>query len=114
MDLNKQKLETLSEFTAHQKSNETKKEEKKEKKKERKKEKKERREQRKDKYAKSAKGRAPQPSITFSCQARGGGGGRGPVGGSVGGGGEGVLHDNDNDDTYMTPLGRFDLQSRSA
>ena len=30
----------------------------------------------------------------------------------------GVLHDNDsdndNDDTYMTPLGRLDLQSRSA
>ncbi len=41
------------------------------------------------------KGRAPQPSNTFSSQARGwwwGGG----------------LHD----DTYMTPLGRFDLQSR--
>ena len=46
------------------------------------------------------KGRAPQPSITFSCRA----------GGWVGGGG--VLHDNDNDnyDMYMTPLGRFDLQ----
>ncbi len=42
------------------------------------------------------KGRAPQPSITFSCQAKGSGG-------------EGVLYDNDNDDTYMTPLGRFDF-----
>ena len=30
----------------------------------------------------------------------------------VGGSGVGVLYDND--DTYMTPLGRFDLQSRSA
>ncbi len=28
--------------------------------------------------------------------------------------GGGVLHDNDNDDTHITPLGRFDLQSRSA
>ncbi len=28
--------------------------------------------------------------------------------------GGGVLHDNNNDDTYMTPLGRFDEQSRSA
>ena len=28
--------------------------------------------------------------------------------------GEGVLHNNDDDDTYMTPSGRFDLQSRSA
>ena len=77
------------------------------------------------------KGRAPQPSVTFSCQAGGwwwgggvqlwevvamvggsdgGGGGRGGgvwwCGVVVGGGG---LHNNDN-----TTLGRFHLQSRSA
>ncbi len=48
-----------------------------------------------------------------------------PVGGQPCGGGSGCggvsqwgggvpLHDNDNYDTYMTPFGRFDLQSRSA
>ena len=43
-----------------------------------------------------------------------------PVGGevpAVGVVGGGFLHDdndNDNDNTYMTPLGRLDLQSRSA
>ncbi len=51
------------------------------------------------------KGGAPQPSITFSCQA---GGGVPVVGG-------GVLrdNDNDNDDTYMTPWGRFDLRPKN-
>ena len=48
--------------------------------------------------------------------ARGGSSSGGSVGvsGSRGQpkGGGGVLYDND--DTYMTPLGRFDLQSRSA
>ena len=43
------------------------------------------------------KGRPPQPSLTFSCQA--GGGALRAVG--VCGGGGGVLHDND--DTDVTP-----------
>ena len=34
-------------------------------------------------------------------------------GGSASQGGGGVLHDND-DDAHVTPLGGFDLQSRSA
>ncbi len=38
-------------------------------------------------------------------------GGGQPVGGGLA---VGILHDNDNDDTYMTSLGRFDLQSRSV
>ena len=46
--------------------------------------------------------------------------GRVPSGSSGGGGGgglvlgRGVLHDNNNDDRCMTPLGRFDLQSRAS
>ena len=57
------------------------------------------------------KGGAPQPSITFSCQARGCQPGRGGVSQRWG-----VLHtnDNDNDDADVTPKGRFNLQSRST
>ena len=56
--------------------------------------------------------KAERPNHPSHYHARQGGSG----GGGGGGGGGGVLHnnDNDNDDTYMTPWGWFDLQSRLA
>ena len=57
------------------------------------------------------KGRAPQPWVGWGGGSVVGGGGGGSGSGVVVGGGS-TIHDND--DMYMTPLGQFDLQSRSA
>ncbi len=60
--------------------------------------------------------KAERPNHPSRSHARQGGVVVVVVGSQLGGGGGlggGFLHDNDID-TYMTPLGRFDIQSRSA